>query len=213
MPTVTLLERQKRNPERVNVYLDGEFAFGLNEMDAVLLHKGQLLDEQAVARLQQNDTVHQAVEQGINLLSFRPRSTHEIRTALAKKHDPQIIEAALIRLAALGYLDDTAFCRFWIDNRSTFKPLSTRALRFELRKKGVSDDIIRMFLDDVSDEDAALQAAQSQLRKLRGKPPEVFRTQLMGFLQRRGFGYSVAQASIRQVLDLLQEDDPDYFAE
>lgn len=213
MPTVTRLERQKKNSERVNVYLDDEFAFGLNEMEAVLLHRGQVLSEADVARLQQQDTLHKAVEKGIQLLSYRPRSTHEIRTALAKKHDPNVIEAAIAQLETKGYVDDGAFARFWIDNRSTFKPLSTRALRFELRAKGISDSIINELLATVEESDAALKAAHSQHRKLRGQTRQAFRDHLVTFLQRRGFAYSLAASTIRTLQEQLIEGDPTYFAE
>lgn len=213
MPTVTRLERQKKNPERVNVYLDEEFAFGLNEMEAVLLRKGQILSDVDVARLQQQDVIHKAVEKGIQLLSYRPRSTHEIRLALAKKHDPAVIDAAIERLETLGYVDDTGFARFWIENRSTFKPLSTRALRFELRNKGVADSIVNELLADVGEDDAALKAAQSQLRKLRGRTKAAFRDHLVNFLQRRGFAYGIANSTIRALQAQLDEEEPDYFAE
>jgi regulatory protein len=213
MPTVTRLERQKKNPERVNVYLDDEFAFGLNEMEAVQLRKGQVLSDADVAALKSSDTLHKAVEQGIGLLSYRPRSTHEVRTALAKKHDPNVIDGAIERLVTMGYLDDVGFARFWIENRSAFKPLSSRALRFELREKGVPDDIINTLLADVTDEEAALKAAQSQLRKHRGKPRQHFREQMSNFLQRRGFSYGVANSVIKQLQETLLEEDPDYFAE
>ncbi len=213
MPTVTRLERQKKNPERVNIYLDEEFAFGLNEMEAVQLRKGQVLSDEEVAALQSSDTQHKAVEQGIGLLSYRPRSIHEVRTALAKKQDAHVIEGAIERLVTMGYLDDVAFARFWIENRSAFKPLSSRALRYELREKGVADDIINTLLADVGDEDAALKAAQSQLRKHRGKTRQTFRDQMNNFLQRRGFSYGVANTIVKQLQESLLEEDPDYFAE
>jgi regulatory protein len=213
MPTITLLERQKKHPERVNVYLDGEFAFGLNEMDAVQLKKGQVLTEADIAQLQNRDTLNKAVNKAIDLLSFRPRSTHEIRTALAKNYAPDVIDRAVEQLMTLGYLDDVAFARFWIDNRSTFKPLSSQALRYELKQKGVADSIIVDALAEIGDADAALRAAQSQLRKWRGRSRQDFKQQLGNFLQRRGFGYSVVNSTVKQVLMTLTEEDPDYFAD
>jgi regulatory protein len=213
MPTVTALERQKKNPQRVNVYLDGQFAFGLNEMDAVQLRKGQMLSEAEVAALQTRETFHKAVEHGIQLLSFRPRSTQEIRAALARKHDPQAVENAVERLTAQGYLDDVAFARFWIENRAAFKPMSRQALRYELRQKGVPDEIIQELLAEVGEEEAALAAATRQARRLRGVPRDAFREQMGRFLQRRGFSYSVASQAVRQLQANLAEEDPEFFAD
>ncbi|MEL6525574.1 MAG: hypothetical protein AAFQ07_07675 [Chloroflexota bacterium] len=73
MPKVTLLEQQKNNKERVNVYLDGEFAFGLNIMDAMTLKKGQELDAIQIAELRNKDAIVKATDAAANLLSYRPR--------------------------------------------------------------------------------------------------------------------------------------------
>src|SRR5215207_9499769 len=144
MRTITLLERQKNNPERVNVYLDGEFAFGLNEMDAVTLRKGQQLSESEIDELRQKDTVVKAVDYAANLLSYRPRSTQEIRERLLKHSFNDVVaDAAIEKLQRLGYLDDRAFARFWIEDRNRFKPLGRRALSFELRNKGIAPAIIQ----------------------------------------------------------------------
>jgi regulatory protein len=50
--TITALRFQKRNKDRVNVYLDGQFAFGLAAIEAVRLRVGQTLSDDDVARLQ-----------------------------------------------------------------------------------------------------------------------------------------------------------------
>jgi len=102
MPTVTLVERQKRNKERVNVYLDNEFAFSLNELDAASLRKGQQLTEVQLAEFRHRDEIVKAVDAAVKLLSFRPRSTQEIRQRLQQKsYESGVIEAAIERLQNL----------------------------------------------------------------------------------------------------------------
>ena len=215
MPTVTLLERQKKNPERVNVYLDGEFAFGLNMMDALQLKKGQELDETSIAELQHKDSIVKAIDVAANLLSYRPRSKHEIRQKLSKKcYEEFVIETAIERMVAMGYLDDHAFARFWIESRNRSKPRGKRALSYELRNKGVSDAIIRDLLDDMVDENAgAYEAAQKRIRRMRGKTQYEFKQKVGAFLQRRGFNYEAVNQVLETVIEELQETEPDFFAE
>ena len=139
MPVITALEVQKRNKERVNVYLDDEFAFGLSLMEAAVLKKGQTLSDEEIDQLKQEDAIVQAVDHAIRFLSYRPRSSQEVRQNLSKKKIPEtVIESALERLENLGYLDDSAFVRFWVENRNSFKPMGARALSYELRQKGIS---------------------------------------------------------------------------
>jgi len=214
MPIITRLERQKRHKERVNLYLDGEFAFGVPALEAARLHLGQALDEAAIEALRQQDAIDQACEVGIRLLTSRPRAQDEIRQALRRrKTEDGVIERALERLQGQGYLDDAAFARYWVESRSSFKPLGLRALRYELRQKGVAADIIEAALSTMDaagegpqGEDAlAYQAAQSQLRKLRGRDERALRQALMAFWQRRGFSPSASRQAWGRLREELHE--------
>jgi len=209
---VTALEIQKRNKERVNVFVDGAYAFSLSLMEAASLRKGQTLTEADIARLRGEDAIIKAVDSAAHFLGYRPRSTAEVRRNLAEKDvPPEVIDAAVERMTALGYLDDEAFARYWVQNRGEFKPLSQRALRQELRQKGVDHPVIEVVLEDVGEADLAYKAAQTQLRRLRRATHKDFHTKLANFLQRRGFSYSIARDVIQRLVDELEAEDPDYF--
>ncbi len=209
---ITALEVQKRNKQRVNVYLDGEFAFGLSLMEAARLHKGQTLSDQEIESLRGHDAVLQVVDSAAHFMSFRPRSIQEVRQNLAEKENPtEVIEAAINRLIAMGYLDDEAFARFWVQNRGEFKPLSNRALRQELRQKGVADEIISTVLESKDEGEMASKAASARVRRLRGLTQKDFRMKLTGFLQRRGFSYNTSKDVVTRMIEELEAQDPNYF--
>ena len=212
MSVVTTLEIQKKNKERVNVYLDGEYAFSVDLMTAARLRKGQQLTDDEIAELKDGDSLSRAVDRAVRFLAYRPRSAAEIRRTLSEKKTPEeVIEAAVEHLSKMGYVDDEAFATFWVENRSTFKPLSPRALRYELRQKGVKDADIEAALGDLDANDAAYRAARSQVRAQRRKTREVFRTKMSAFLQRRGFDFDVIRPVVEQLIAELEEDDPEYF--
>src|SRR5258708_3933024 len=174
--TVTALEVQKRNKERVNVYLDGEFAFGLNLLEAARLHKGQQLAESEIAALTSMDTVEQAYERALRFLGVRPRSIAEVRRNLTEKEiAAPMIDEVISRLEAQGYVDDGAFTQFWITNRQQFRPRSSRALRFELREKGVPNNIVDEALTEFDGIEAAYQAAREKARRFRSLDQRAFR--------------------------------------
>lgn len=215
MPKVTRLERQKKNAERVNVYLDGEFAFGLNEMDAVRLRIGQELTPEDLAELQHRDAIEKAVERAVNLLSYRPRSTGEIRTKLAEKETPDAaIDAAIAKLTRMGYLDDRQFARFWVEDRLRNRPRGRRALQFELRQKGIADSLINELLDELLDESqAAYEAAETRVRRMRGATRQEFKQKVGAFLQRRGFGFDSANRAMQSLIQDIEAEDEQYFTE
>lgn len=210
---ITALEVQKRNKQRINVYLDEVFAFSLPLDEAVRLHKGQALSEADVEALQAQASVQYAVDSAARYLSYRPRSVQEVRHNLTKKGIPQsVIAPALERLEALGYLDDHAFAAFWVRERNAHKPLSQRALRYELRQKGIADTIIDDVLADTDADEAAYQAATSQVRRLRGRSRREFRDRLLAFLQRRGFSFRESGEAIRKLEETMGAEDG-YFAD
>lgn len=204
--TITALEIQARNKQRVNLFLDEVYAFSLTVDEAIHLRKGQFLTEAGVAALQGEDAVQKAVEAGVNYLSYRPRSIKEVRVKLEEKATPEVTERAIERLSALGYLDDQAFASMWVRDRLHFRPASPRALRQELRQKGIADDIIAEVLAQVSVEETAYRALQAQARRVRNLSPRDAREKLTGFLARRGFNYGDARRAIDRLFESWELD-------
>ena len=195
---ISALQFQARNPERVNVYLDGRFAFGLEAMRAAALRVGQSLSPSEIAELRAEDEVALAMRRALRFLSYRPRSVAEVRRHLQKRPlADEAREAALQRLSEGGYLDDGDFARFWLENRVAFRPSSRRALRYELRQKGVAREIIDAELEDWDDVVSALAALRANERRWARLDAASFRQQAGAFLQRRGFRYHDADEALR----------------
>lgn len=210
--TITALEPQKRNKERVNVYLDGEFAFGLNLLDAARLHHGQLLSDAEIDALRERDGTAQAYDRAVNFLSYRARSIAEIRQNLTEKEiDEAVIETVIARLTEQGYVDDRAFAQLWIRNRQEFKPLGVRALRYELREKGIAPDIIDECLAEIDSTEAAYRAAKTKARRLSGLEVRAFRQKVGMLLARRGFDYDTARTVTDRLIEELTEEDAGFF--
>jgi regulatory protein len=213
MGVITALEVQKRNKKRVSVFIDEIYAFSVSLDEAARLRKGQVLSEEDLSRITGEAAITVATDSAARFLSVRPRSEQEVRQNLAKKETPPaVIEAAIERLTAFGYLDDRAFADLWVRDRLTYKPTSPRALRYELRQKGIANDIVEMVLADLDAEDSAYRAAQAQSRRLRGTERREFQKKLGAFLQRRGFSYDVVRTVLRRLIQELDADDPEFFA-
>jgi regulatory protein len=202
---VTALQIQQRRRDRVNVFLDDAYAFSLQDIVAARLRRGQTLEESEIAALRQQDEVELAYEGALHYLSFRPRSEKEVRAQLSKKEVPEeAIAEVLGRLRRAGLVKDEEFARFWVGSREAARPRGTWALRAELQRKGVANEVIATALENVDEETNALNAARRTAQRLGQLDEPTFRRRLLGFLQRRGFGYEVSQKAVRQ---LWQEVD------
>ena len=200
MRKITAIEAQKRNSNRVNIHLDGEFAFGLERITAAWLRVGQELDEKKIEQLQAEDARDRALQQALLFLSYRVRSESEIRRNLQKHEIPEaVITETLERLRRDGLANDNQFARAWVENRSTFRPHSRRLMALELRQKGLDDEAAKSALENVNDEALAYEAAQKRANRLKGLEWSEFRTKLSGFLARRGFSYSVIAPLVTRI--------------
>ena len=205
--TITALRYQKRNKNRVNVYLDDRFAFGLAAIEAARLRVGQALSDDDIARLRRQDDVERAHERALNFLSYRPRSEAEVRRNLRKKDvTDEAIEAEVERLTRAGMLDDREFARYWVENRLQFNPRGARALGHELREKGVPVSIIDDTLAGFDEEPAARKAVEAGARRLAHLEPTAFRRRLGAYLARRGFSYAVISPLVEEMLDAARSE-------
>ncbi|HVN56342.1 MAG TPA: RecX family transcriptional regulator [Anaerolineaceae bacterium] len=188
---ITALKVQKKNPNRVNVYLDGEYAFGLARIVAAWLSIGQRINDEQIDRLVSQDVSEVAFQTALTQLSYRARSEAELRKKLAGKgFSETVISAILDRLKANGMVNDTQFAQAWVENQSTFRPRGRRLLKLELRLKGLGDETIQEALDEAEDEEAlAYQAALRPAKRYADLEWADFRLKVSQFLTRRGFSY------------------------
>lgn len=199
---ITAIKAQKRNRQRVNIYLDGEFAFGLSRFVAAWLKPGRVLTEADIDRLQQEDTYEIAFQKALQFINHRPRSVEETRRRLLEKgFSDEVVGVTLEKLIEKGWLNDLDFARQWIENRNTFRPRSNRLLAYELRLKGVADDNITQALETYgADENAlAYQAGIKKAKQCRHAAKPDFDKKVGGYLGRRGFHYGIVKPTVERL--------------
>jgi regulatory protein len=211
MRKITAIEAQKKSPNRVNIHLDGEFAFGLARIVAAWLRVGQELSEEKIEELQAQDARERALQQALLFLSYRARSESEIRRNLRKHEIPEtVIDQTIERLRQNGLANDNQFASAWVENRNTFRPRSRRMMALELRQKGLDDEAIQSAIKNVDDEASAYEAARRRAGRLKGLEWKDFRKKLSEFLARRGFSYSVIAPVVTRIWNEAHTDEQHY---
>src|SRR5436309_11037556 len=134
-------------------------------------------------------------EAAVQYLGNRPRSVAEIRRHLrGKRYEDEAIDGAIDKLRAQRYVDDLDFAKYWVEQRSRFRPKGDRALVSELTSKGVSRETIDAALGDMpaeSESDRARRAIARQVRRWESLEPRERKRKIHAFLAARGFGYDV----------------------
>ena len=205
---ITAIETQKRNQDRVNIYLDGQYAFGVARILAAWLHIGQELSEEKIARLIAEDAHESAYSYALRLLDRQERTEKDLRQHLARKDIPEeTVQGVIERLRRAGLLDDQRYAQNWVENRSVFRPRSRSAMAYELKLKGISKQSIDQALVQVDDEQMAYLAAQKYSRRLISYPWPEYRQKMLSFLARRGFSYETSAPIASRIWDEIHQGD------
>jgi regulatory protein len=205
---ITALKAQERSKDRVSVYLDGEFAFGLALIHALWLKIGQKLTDDEIATLKEADTLEKAKQRALGLISYRPRSVQEVRRRLQRAGvDEDMIAEIVANLQQAGLLDDKSFSKAWVESRIESSPRSKRMIAWELRQKGVNETTIQTSLEDVNDDDAAYRLALKRWpRVAKLHPAGERRRKLTEYLARHGFGFDTIQEVITKVEQEMNDE-------
>jgi regulatory protein len=197
---ITALTLQKRNRQRVSVFLDDEYAFGLARIVAAWLEVGQELSDEKIAQLRAEDEREVAYQRALRLIQYRPRSEVEIRQLLSRHATPEeSAEEVIERLKQSGLINDAEFAQTWVENRADLHPRSRRALAYELSRRGIDAQVIEQSLTTIDDDAMAYQAAQRPARKYKDLEWNEFRQKMYRYLAQRGFNYEASAQAISRI--------------
>lgn len=210
--TVTSVQAQKKDPERVSVFLDDAFAFGLAADVAVAegLRKGRRLTPEDQLALLQKEEVIRARQAALDYVSRGGKTTTEVRRSLARRGFSEgAVEDAIEKMEGYGYLDDAAYASAFVRGRSASRGHGPQRLRADLIKKGVSRDAIDRALEELDADalaDSARQLAAQRWRALSGEEDlRKRKKKTTDFLLRRGFSFD----QVREALDAVADDEDD----
>lgn len=210
MGKITDITKQKRNKTRVNIFIDGEFVSGLDEV-AVASARIKIGDEITPERLKElvrSSELNSAFERAVGYLSLSPRSTREIERYLSDKgYDKSVTAETIKKLNAYHYIDDYGYAQSYIKSKS--KKYGSFRLAAELRKKGISQTVIDELLDDGDGDGEVVSVARKYLTSHKNADKQ----KLKRFLAGRGFSWDSISSVVSKLDDdgAFAADDEDYY--
>ncbi len=207
---ITMIEAQKRHKKRYNVYLDGDFVFGISEDTLVryALSKGQYLSQEESKNILASERDNRAYQIALNYLSHSLRSKKQVSQRLAKEDYSQAtIDKVMAKLEDLSLVNDLYYGQSYTRTAKTINRKGPKVIAMELKEKGLSEDIIDQALLEYSEADQMENAQHLAKKKL----PSLLRKnsnlkaveKLQQFLYKKGYNNDL----ISQVLSQLKESD------
>jgi regulatory protein len=215
---ITDISLQAKNPDRVNVSVDGKYRFSLDvfQVGDLGIKIGKEYSEEELAELETESQFGKLYARALEYTMLRPHSSKEIRDYLWRKTrttryksrktgelkerpgvSQEIADRVFNRLSEKGYIDDEKFTRYWLENRNLTKGASRRKLISELRAKGVDQSTIEGQLVTSLRDDA--EELQKIIAKKHSRYPDS--QKFMQYLVRQGFSYDDVKSALAENQD------------
>ncbi|MCD4744151.1 MAG: recombination regulator RecX [Desulfobacteraceae bacterium] len=149
-----------------------------------------------------------AYNSSINFLAARTRSSKEVRDNLSKKKfKDDVITEVLLMIEKEGLLNDSEFAAEFVSTREKIRPKSKFALRYELKKKGISDAIIEDAVKNIDECKSALAAIDSKLSIWLKLDKTKMKSKMMNFLKNRGFNWEISFSTYEKICENLKNQE------
>lgn len=203
---ITKLETQRRNRDRISIYINDEFVLGVHKsiIYKFNIEEGNIVDRGYIEKVIGAQEQKRAKDYAVKLLSHRQRSQREIEDKMEQKgYDGNVINKTLKWLKEYGLINDEDFAKEFVISKS--KNYGSKRIRIELSRKGVEegiiDDILNREVDCEREYDIALECAKKKIKAYRGEKRDAVYRKLGSYLQRRGFSYDIICKVLREVMD------------
>lgn len=211
---ITKIEPQKRNKNRVSVYIDETFAFGVDMEVAYTcgLKEGLDIDRQWLDEVVRKEEQFRAQNYALNLLSYRARSEREIMERMQQKgYELSVIEDTIAYLKEQGYLDDHAFAEMFIRDKSELNKYGQNRIKTELYKKGVAREVINGLIEEMIDSNSeyekAKELAEKKIKSYQKDSKQAQYRKLNGFLIRKGYPYDVVSRVVKELVSNMFDEN------
>lgn len=204
---ITSIKNQKRKQDRVSIFIDDEFSFGLSQDISYKfgLYVGMEISDEYINEILLKEEERKVLDSALNYLSYRARSEKEVYTRLMQKEYPHnFILNAIAYCKEYGYINDKEFALSFIRDKTNINKYGPKKLRYELYKKGVSQNIIDEVIvpDRDTEYDMALELGLKKIDKYKNDSKDAIYRKLGGFLQRKGYSYDIVYKVLREIVDV-----------
>lgn len=210
---ISKIEPQKRKG-RYNVYVNDEFAFGVDE--DVLIHyelkKGLHITQEFQNTIESEDSFYKAYEKTLNYLSHSLRTEKQISDYLFENEIGHFKDRIIEKLKKSKLLDDLNYAETFVRSKANTNQKGPRNIEQDLKQKGIGDDDIMTALDEYPEEEQLENAIELAEKKWsRTKNSSEFETiqKTKNYLINKGYSFEIADQALA-AFDTSKDTEDEY---
>ncbi|MCE5220674.1 MAG: recombination regulator RecX [Clostridium sp.] len=208
MAKITKIEIQKRNKERVNLFLDGEYAFSLS---AELVYKEGLktndeIDSEKLKILVEHENLIRCKNSALRIIEKSYKTEKEVRDKLILKgYEDNSINKSIEFLKEYNFINDSNYTKAFIHDKLNSQ--GSQKIKYKLIQKGISKEIIAeelSNLDKGNEKNVAFNIAKKKLDIIKKKENDNYKVsgKLYRYLISKGYGYDVTNEIVKEIMSL-----------
>lgn len=206
MSKITAIECQKKNKDRVNLYVDGEYLLSLYAelIYKYKLEKGKEIDKEKLVGILKMDEYEKAKNKALRSITRTEKSEKRIREKLLKDFDEDIVEQVVEFLKKYSLVDDARYAERIVSNDVNFKKVGKNMIKQNLYSKGIGREHIERAISEIDREkelENAIYLSEKKILKIKDKDNRTKKNKLYQHLAYKGFDHDTINLAIRQVLE------------
>lgn len=207
MPKVTKIEVQKNNKERVNIYVDNKYAFAAF-IDTIInegIVKGLELNSEIINKINCEERIKKCKNDAIKTVEKSYKTEKEVIDKLkSKEYTEKEINYAINFLKEYKFIDDMSYAKSYIKSKTNNS--GKNKIRYALKRKGISDEIINETLNSINENEELESAMEVGYKKYtsiikRESDKYKIKNKLCAFLAGRGYDFQTAIKAVNKIME------------
>jgi len=208
MAIITKIEIQKRNKERVNLFLDGEYAFSLS-IELVYkegLNRNDEIDSEKLKILAEHESQIRCKNSALRIIEKSCKTEKEVRDKLILKgYEDNSINKSIEFLKEYNFINDSNYTKVFISEK--LKSQGSQKIKYTLIQKGISKENIEEELSDLnkeSEKNIALNIAKKKFDIIKKKENDNYKIsgKLYRYLISKGYEYDITSEVVKEIMSL-----------
>lgn len=199
---ITDITPQVHNKQRKSIFVDGKYAFSLDEIDCIKLKIGDSITKDEIEKLNVESNLSKARSKALDYLSRAPHTKHDLVVKLKQKgYDEEIAHMSVCEIEEMGLVDDREYANLYIEMAKE-KFYGPSKVRFELKNHGIDSEIINEIMESFEGNDTNELRALI-LQKYRGQDFTDIKVKqkAVRYLASRGFSFDAINEALRNIGD------------
>ena len=211
MAIITKIEQQKKNEDRVNIYVNDEFFTAIFKelVFTFNLKKGDEIDEKYLKSILSDEMYLKAKNKALNILSKADQAEKKIREKLSTDFEEDTINRVIEFLKKNNFINDNLLAQKIVNTNLNLNKCGKNRIKQNLYNKGLDASAINEAMSDIDSDaefDNAMYLAKKRYERVKNEDKRKVYQKLSQHLAYKGFNYDIIKRVLNKLLNYDEYD-------